>query len=59
MWEKLGVLHVNQEISQLLKVNDGLEGTFGFRDGFWRIQSLFSILNSTEDFMPKESTDKS
>lgn len=52
--KKLGVLHVTQEISQLLRLNDGLEGTFGFRDGYWRIQFLFCLQNSTQDFMSKE-----
>ena len=53
--KKLGVLHVPPEISKLLQVNDGLEGMFGFRNGYWRIKFLFSIANSTQDFIPKES----
>ncbi|MEZ0391245.1 MAG: hypothetical protein ACAH59_03455 [Pseudobdellovibrionaceae bacterium] len=53
--KELGQLHVNREISQLLQVNDGLEGTFGFRDRYWRIQFLFSILSSADDLMPKDS----
>ena len=41
----LGMLQVSSEISQLLRINDGLEGTFGFRNGYWRVQFLFSIEN--------------
>lgn len=49
--KELGKLHVTPEISKLLKVNDELEGTFGFRDGYWRIQFLFYVSSSTDDFM--------
>lgn len=47
--KKLGVLHANSEVSQLIKINDGLEGTFGFRDGFWRAQFIFCIVTSMRD----------
>jgi|GEM_PF-2194816 hypothetical protein len=50
--KKLGILHVTPEISKLLRVSDELEGTFGFRNGYWRIHFLFCIANSTDDFMP-------
>lgn len=53
--KELGMLHVNPEISKLLKVNDEIEGTFGFRDGYWRIHFLFCISSSTDDFMPEIS----
>ncbi len=53
--KELGMLHVTPEISNLLKVNDEIEGTFGFRDGYWRIHFLFCISSSTDDFMPEIS----
>jgi hypothetical protein len=49
--KKLGVLHVTPEVSKLLQVNDCLYGTFGFRDGYWRVQFLFGISSSAEDFV--------
>jgi hypothetical protein len=53
--KKLGMLHVTPEINKLIKVNDGLEGAFGFRDSCWRVQFLFSIESSTSDFMPSDN----
>ncbi len=52
--KKLGALQATSEVTELARINDGLEGVFGFRDGYWRVQFLFCIASSTDDFMPTE-----
>lgn len=49
--EEFGVLHVSPEVSHLLRLRDGLEGVFGFRDGYWRVQFLFCVESSAENFI--------
>lgn len=51
--EKFGVLQVTPEVSQFLHINDGLEGVFGFRNGYWRVQFLNSLSSSTNDKVSK------